>query len=104
MLSLQYCKLTREQNENLGEWMGHFKFKANEYGYKGDRTLKENFINGIVDEEIMTEVSRELTAVKENSKVMSEQVLCWARRVEVQNALSEATKETQRIWCYKEGH
>ena len=38
VLSLQYCKLAREQNENDKEWMGHLRLKASECGWvKGKR-------------------------------------------------------------------
>ena len=32
VLSLQYCKLTREQNENAEDWMVNLIIKENEYG------------------------------------------------------------------------
>ena len=34
VLSLQYCKLTKEQNDNADEWMGCLRLKANECDYK----------------------------------------------------------------------
>ena len=43
----------------------------------------------------MTEIIRELTAIKGTSKVTSDQVLCWTKRVKVQKALLKATKETK---------
>ena len=55
ILSLQHCKLIREQNTNDEEWMGCFRIRANEFGYKEkDRRLKEQFINGINDDDMMT--------------------------------------------------
>ena len=30
ILSLQYCKVAREQSENPQEWMGHLRIKVNE--------------------------------------------------------------------------
>ena len=40
-LSLQYCKLSKEENENAEEWMGHLTIKGNEWNYKKhDRQLK----------------------------------------------------------------
>ena len=36
MLSLQYCKLIRQQNENGEEWMGHLRIKAGEFKCKKD--------------------------------------------------------------------
>ena len=54
------------------------------------RWLKEQFLHGMSDEEMMIEIIRELTAIKQTNKVTSEQVLCWTIRVEsqkVQNTL-----------------
>ena len=34
MVSLQYCKLTRQQNENADKWTGWLRIKANEFEYK----------------------------------------------------------------------
>ena len=45
--------------------------------------LKEQFINGIYNDDMMTEIIRELTNKKAN-EITSEQVLSWARRVETQ--------------------
>ena len=42
---------------------------------------------------MLSEVIREPTAIKETNSVTSQQILCWAKRVEVQKALLEATKE-----------
>ena len=65
IVSLQYCKLAREQNENAKEWIGHLGKKLNEYGYK-KRGLrqKEHIINGISDDDVMTEIIWELSALK----------------------------------------
>ena len=42
ILSLQYCKLHRKENESTQEWMGRFCIKAVEYNYREhDRMLKE---------------------------------------------------------------
>ena len=72
ILSLQYCKLVKEQSENAEEWMGHLRIKANEYRYKEkDRRLKEQFINGINNEDKMTELPRELMAVTKTSEITS---------------------------------
>ena len=38
--------------------------------------------NGISDEEIVAEIIREPSAIKEPNKVISEQVLCLTKRVE----------------------
>ena len=52
--------------------MGNLKIKGNEFEYKErDRRLKEQFINGINDDnddDMMTETIRELTLVKRPRK------------------------------------
>ena len=60
--------------------MGHLRIKASKYDYKEkDRRLKEQFINGINDEDMMTEIIRELTKIQKTNEVTSEQVLCWPK-------------------------
>ena len=69
--------------------MGYLRHKASQCGYKNEkkyRRLKQLFINGISDEEMMTEIIRQLTVTKETNKVTSEQVLCWAQRIHVKRA------------------
>ena len=64
---------------------GHIK--AAECSYKEHyRRLKEQFINGIDDEEIMQDIIKELTTQKNTQEIDSEQVLLWAYRVEAQRA------------------
>ena len=61
--------------------MGDLRIKASEYECKEkDRQLKKQFMNGITNDEIMTEIIRELTAVKESIEITSDQVLSWATR------------------------
>ena len=42
ILSLQYCKLIREQSQNADEWMGHIRMKANTCQYKENKRRKKN--------------------------------------------------------------
>ena len=57
--------------------MGHLRLKAKECGYKEkERKLMQQIINSISDEQMMTEIIRKLTAIKETNKVTSEQILC----------------------------
>ena len=45
--------------------MGHLSIKANECEYKeGDKRLKEQFINRINDDKMMSEIIKELTTIK----------------------------------------
>ena len=58
ILSLQYCKLVRDEKESTEAWIGHLKVKANECEYKQrNRRPKEQFINGTNEDDIMTKVT-----------------------------------------------
>ena len=60
--------------------MGHLnlRVKANKYEYnERDGQLKEQFINGINDKEMMIEIIKELAAIK--NEIVSDQVLSWAK-------------------------
>ena len=48
--------------------------------------LKEQFINGLNDETVITKIIKEPKALKNTSKASSEQVLLWAQRVEAERA------------------
>ena len=54
--SLQICKLIRQSNESVKEWIGRLR-TAEEI----DRQLNEQFIHGLNDEEMPAEIIRELT-------------------------------------------
>ena len=55
--------------------------------YKGvDRKLKEPFIHGLNDDEMLAEIIKELTKCKENVTIPSETVLAQAKEVVVQRA------------------
>ena len=41
--------------------------------------IKEQFTNGINDDEMMSEVIKELTKIKITNKITSDQVLHWAK-------------------------
>ena len=56
-----------------------------------DRRLKEQFINGLVDENMEEEIIRELTASKDTSEVISKQILLLAQRMEVQKVQKEVS-------------
>ena len=62
---------------------------AIECNYKEpDRQLKEQFIHSLDDTEMLVEIIRELTKIQENTYIMSENMLCWAKRVEAKRAPS----------------
>ena len=49
-----------------------------------DRQLKEQFIHGLNDTEMLGKIIRELTKVNADNTINSETVLAWAKRVEAQ--------------------
>ena len=49
-----------------------------------DRQLKEQFIHGLNDKLMLEEITKELTATKNDDHIMSGGVLAWAKRVEAQ--------------------
>ena len=67
--------------------MGSLRTAAVECNYKElDRQLKEQFIHGLNDSEMLTEIIRELTKSDANLIILSEHVLTWIKRVKVQRA------------------
>ena len=61
VISLQYHKLHRKENECAQEWVGRLRTEAAEYQYKEcDRLLTEQFINSINDEEMVDEILKEV--------------------------------------------
>ena len=95
-------------NENTEEWMGRLTLEAAWCNYKGiDRQLKEKFIHELNDNDMLAEITRELTKAEESTAVSSEKVLVWAKRVEAQRAQStiitshSETKEFGKIKTIK---
>ena len=87
--SLQFCKLSRQKEENAEEWMGRLWLSAIKCNYKElNRQFKEQFIHGQNDTDMLGEIIRELTKIHENTEITSENLLCWAKRVEAQRAQS----------------
>ena len=67
--------------------MGRLWLSTRESIYKElDRQLREQFIHSLNDTDMLAEIIRELREIQENTKIMSENVLCWTKRVEVQRA------------------
>ena len=81
ILSLQYCKLSREEHESAKDQMGQLGIKANECKYKKyDRYLKEQFLNGINDKMMTAEIIKELTMLRRTTDMTSKWVLTCAKR------------------------
>ena len=74
-------------NETAEEWMSRLQLTAVECNYKDiDRQLKEQFIHGLNDNDILVDIIRKLSKREESKNVTSGQVLAWAKRVEGQKA------------------
>ena len=60
--SLQFHKLSRENEENAEEWMGRLWLLVIECNYKElDIQLKEQFIHGLNDNDMLGDIIWELT-------------------------------------------
>ena len=67
--------------------MGRLQLTAVECNYQElDRQLKEQFIHGLNDKEMLCEIIKELTTTKRNDTITIENILSWAMRLEVQRA------------------
>ena len=66
--------------------MGWLWLSAIETYKELDRQLKEQFIHGLNDTDMLGEIIWELTKVHENEEITSKNVLSWAKRVRVQRA------------------
>ena len=60
-------------------------------GTKKDRRFKEQFINGINDDDRMTEIKRGLAAIKNTNETIIKQVIAWTRRVEAQRVQKDTS-------------
>ena len=52
---------------------------------KEKKKVKEQFINGISDDEMITKVIKELTASMKSNVIISDKIQSWAKRVEAQS-------------------
>ena len=59
---------------------------------KKNRHLKEQFINGLNGDVMITEIITELTAINYTSSVTSKQALAWPKRVEAQRSQTAMLK------------
>ena len=72
-----------------------------------DRQLKEQFIHGLNDKEMLGEIIKELTTIRGNDTITSENILSWAKRVEAQRVQAVVmstiteTKEFDKIGVAK---
>ena len=71
--------------------MGRLHMKATNFQYKEyHRRLKEQIRNSPDDENIITEIFKELTAMKDTSEVGRKKVLMWTQRAEVLDNIRNA--------------
>ena len=64
---------------------------------KKRQVIKEQFINGINDNDMITEIIWNLSAIKKTNQITSEQVLAWTRCEEAQWVKKALIKATKRI-------
>ena len=70
--SLQFRKLSRNDGANAEEWMGRLKLMAAECNYQEiDRQLKEHFIHGLNDKDMLGEIIKEITVSRGNNHITS---------------------------------
>ena len=70
-------------NKTVEEWMGKLSVSSCRV-YVIDRQLKEQFIHGLNENEMLAEIIKELTKAEEDILLTGEQILVWAKSVEAQ--------------------
>ena len=71
--------------------MGRLRITAAECSYQElDRQLKEQFIHGLNDKDMLGEIIKELMASRSNNHITSGNVLTWVKRVEAQRTQADA--------------
>ena len=84
----------RVEGKGVDEWMGRLSMAAAECGYKEiDRQLKEQFIHGLNDKDMLGKIIKELTTKSSDEQTTSEDVLVWVKRVEAQRAQTAILNE-----------
>ena len=91
--------------------MGRLWLAAVECNYpESDRQLKEQFIHGLNDKEMLGEIIKELATIRGNDTVTSENILSWVKWIEAQrtqavvmSAITE-TKEFDKINIARHAH
>ena len=82
---LQFRKVCRNDGENVEESLGKLRVTAIECNYQEvDRQLKEQFIHGLNDKNMLEDIINKLTVVKSDEQITSGNVLAWVKRVEAQ--------------------
>ena len=71
---------------------------------KNYRRLKVQFINSLNDEVMTAEKMKDLTAIKDSTKIKSEKVLLWFKRVGAKKSLTAMLESItdNKNSCYKQ--
>ena len=78
--SLLFHKLSKQAKENTEEWMGMLRLAVVECTYREvGKQLKKQFIHGLNDNDMLTEIIREVTKAEESTDITSKQVLGCAK-------------------------
>ena len=76
VISLQFHKLHKKDNECMQEWMGSLRTKAEECPYKGyDRILTEQLMNKLNDDGMVGEISKGVATLENTEDVTSQCIL-----------------------------
>ena len=95
---LQFHTLVRQHNESVEEWMGRLRTAAMELKYKEvNKQLKEQFIHGLNDQNMLTEIIRQLTKSDENMIIPSEHVLTSVKRAEAQRDQTAVFNSSHKV-------
>ena len=78
-------------------WMKRLRSAAKQCNYQEcDRWVKEQFIYSMNDDNMHIKINGEFTAIWNASKIISKQVLMWAKQEEVQRAHTIETNEPEK--------
>ena len=95
---MQFKKLCRNDEENVEEWIGRLRVTAIECNYQEvDRQLKEQFIHGLNDKNMLEEIIKELMTVKSNEQITSGSVGKEGGSTKGSNSCNECNYQIQRI-------
>ena len=106
ILSLQYCKLKKKSHESPQKWMGRLHIKAMDCKYREyDRRLKEQFVNGLDNENIIAEILKELRGLERYPWGEQWTNIDVGKRVEaqrVQKELLDNFRDTKKFLTWQE--
>ena len=81
--SLQFRRLCRNDGETIEEGMWRLRVAAMECNYQEvDRQLKEQFIHGCNDKNMLEEIIKEFTTLRGDDQIIHGNIPAWAKGVE----------------------